>query len=66
MTIEWRMRQIDWWLSKGFTEKEDTAWLLQRLKETREALKNLSDLYDSDDGCRKLPQYLQAKRILEG
>ena len=38
--------------------------LVERVKELEEALRNLADLYDTDDGCRSLPQYVAARAAL--
>lgn len=41
---------------------------IDRLHEQRdellEALRNLADLYDTDEGCRALPQYIAARAAI--
>lgn len=38
--------------------------LVERVKELEEALRNFADLYDTDEGCRSLPQYVAARAAL--
>lgn len=38
--------------------------LVERVKELEGALRWLADLYDTDDGCRSIPQYVAARAAL--
>ena len=47
---------------------QDTAAELRRLHELNQevlgALKDLADLYDTDEGCRALPEYINARAAI--
>jgi hypothetical protein len=49
-------------------EPKQAAAELRRLHEANqamlEALKSLADLYDTDEGCRSLPQYIAARAAI--
>lgn len=38
--------------------------LKEQRDELLEALRNLSDLYDTDEGCRSLPEYIAARTAI--
>lgn len=43
---------------------EADARLIAAAPELLEALRNISDLYDSDEGCRSLPEYIAARAAI--
>lgn len=48
---------------ESFNEEAD-ARLIAATPELLEALKNLSELYDTDEGCRNLPEYQAARAAI--
>lgn len=40
------------------------ARLIAAAPDLLEALRNISDLYDSDEGCRSLPEYIAARAAI--
>ena len=43
---------------------EVRSLLVEQRDELLEALQNMSDLYDTDEGCRSLPQYVAARAAI--
>lgn len=43
---------------------EDDAALIAAVPEMLDALEAMADLYDTDEGCRSLPQYIAARAII--
>ena len=48
-------------LRRLYAENEE---LKDQCDELLEALRNLSDLYDTDEGCRSLPEYIAARAAI--
>jgi hypothetical protein len=42
----------------------DVIDMVSEVRKLRVALSNLAELYDSDEGCRSLPQYIEARKLL--
>lgn len=63
MTTEERMKRLEELAERGHSSTDDTFWLLQRLKETREALSDMIPEYPTDSPSKEEIQ--RAKRILE-
>ncbi len=45
-------------------EFEANARLIASAPDLLEALRNLADLYDTDEGCRSLPEYIAARAAI--
>ena len=45
-------------------DHEANAKLMASAPDLLEALRNISDLYDSDEGCRSLPEYIAARAAI--
>ena len=48
-------------LRRLYAENEE---LKEQRDELLEALRNLADLYDTDEGCRSLPEYIAARAAI--
>lgn len=47
-----------------YKESSVVLAMVQQNKDMLEALKGMSDLYDTDDGTRSLPQYIAARATI--
>ena len=48
----------------GTPEDQANARLIASAPDLLEALRNLADLYDTDEGCRSLPEYIAARAAI--